>query len=91
MKTIQKTQFTTDKYLIIDEKSQTVMELETGHIYIAMPNDEPETTVCLFEPAEWFDKSEKLADALAQDETFKKMRKELENTQGDNDADSFPF
>jgi len=92
MKTIHNLDFTRDKYVVIDDKSQTVMEIKTGKIYVAVPHDEPETTVALFEPVEWFDTEEKLTKALQESKFFKELKEKFGKIEKEDEDDSFiPF
>ena len=77
MITVEKTELTTDKYIIIDEKQNLVMEIETGKQYIVIPHDFPETTATLFEPAEWWDKEQQLLKNIENDERIKEFRKKI--------------
>ena len=63
MKKIEKSEFTKDRFLVIDEKTKTVMEILTGETFIASISPE-DTTVTLFTPQEWFDLEEEMLQGI---------------------------
>ncbi|WP_456470030.1 hypothetical protein [Caminibacter sp.] len=89
MKTINKLDFTKDKYIVLNEKERLVLEVETGKQFIATPTDFPEDKVVLQTPLEAMETEEKLLKKA--DEFAAKLKKEIFGNEIPEKDDDFDF